>query len=407
MIVICEECGKKYQIDPQKIKGEKAKFRCKVCNHIIVITKPEISPEPLIDVEKEISKEQTPPPPTEPTFQQEISKEEDTLLTKIEPVISEKVTPPVEERKLPSKPIILEGRKRRFGLRAKMTALFFLVPFIILLATGIFFTVQFQELAKVITNEGVTIATNMGEQAIANIAKSVAAQCKIYLDSHPQLDKKDFNTDPNFKKIAVQQVGMTGYTALYELPGPDGIWRTWAHANPKIVGIDMSTLKDSLKENFPGFWQIYTAVKPQSDSKGYYNWKDPDGRIRPKFMVCTVIEGTNYVIAATTYIDEFNQPMKDLEIIAGEHADRVRNLNFLILLIALVLFGSIVSLFGHRLTGKIKELTNAADRISVGELDFEIKLKSNDEIGDLAEAISRMQDSIRISIERLRRRKGV
>jgi HAMP domain-containing protein len=34
----------------------------------------------------------------------------------------------------------------------------------------------------------------------------------------------------------------------------------------------------------------------------------------------------------------------------------------------------------------------------------EIKIKSKDEIGNLAEAISRMQDSLRLAIERLRRR---
>jgi methyl-accepting chemotaxis protein len=53
----------------------------------------------------------------------------------------------------------------------------------------------------------------------------------------------------------------------------------------------------------------------------------------------------------------------------------------------------------------IRKLTDAANRISVGELGVEIENKSKDEIGDLAEAITRMQDSIRLSIERLRRRR--
>jgi len=46
-----------------------------------------------------------------------------------------------------------------------------------------------------------------------------------------------------------------------------------------------------------------------------------------------------------------------------------------------------------------------ADRISIGELGMEVKTTSTDEIGELAEAIARMQDSIRLSIERLRRRR--
>ena len=71
----------------------------------------------------------------------------------------------------------------------------------------------------------------------------------------------------------------------------------------------------------------------------------------------------------------------------------------------LLLIGLIVSIYGHRLIGKIRSLTEVADLISVGELGREIDIKSKDEIGDLAEAIARMQDSIRLSIERLRRRR--
>ena len=71
----------------------------------------------------------------------------------------------------------------------------------------------------------------------------------------------------------------------------------------------------------------------------------------------------------------------------------------------LLLIGMIVLFYGSRLAGRIKSLTDVADRISVGELGAEVTTKSNDEIGDLAEAISRMQDSVRLSIERLRRRR--
>jgi HAMP domain-containing protein len=62
-------------------------------------------------------------------------------------------------------------------------------------------------------------------------------------------------------------------------------------------------------------------------------------------------------------------------------------------------------IYGYRLSKNIGKLTDAADRISVGELDVVIEIKSSDEIGALAEAISRMQDSLRFSIERLRRRR--
>jgi len=40
MLVICEDCAKKYNIDESRIKGEKAKFTCRECGHIIVVEKP-------------------------------------------------------------------------------------------------------------------------------------------------------------------------------------------------------------------------------------------------------------------------------------------------------------------------------------------------------------------------------
>jgi len=73
--------------------------------------------------------------------------------------------------------------------------------------------------------------------------------------------------------------------------------------------------------------------------------------------------------------------------------------------VTLLLIGIIVFVYVHRLTGKIKSLSEVAERISVGELEMEIETKSRDEIGELAEAIARMQDNIRLSIERLRRRR--
>ena len=41
MIVICEECGKKYRIDASKIKGTAASFKCRVCTHMIMVSKPQ------------------------------------------------------------------------------------------------------------------------------------------------------------------------------------------------------------------------------------------------------------------------------------------------------------------------------------------------------------------------------
>ena len=123
-------------------------------------------------------------------------------------------------------------------------------------------------------------------------------------------------------------------------------------------------------------------------------------------MVCTPIEGTPYIIAATTYLDEFTQKQSLLSNRSWEMSNRIQNTIWLIWGGTLFLVGTVVLFYGYRLSRRIKSLTDIAERISIGELEADIPTQSKDEIGELAESISRMQESIRLSIERLRRRRA-
>ncbi|HNC46267.1 MAG TPA: HAMP domain-containing protein, partial [Acidobacteriota bacterium] len=60
--------------------------------------------------------------------------------------------------------------------------------------------------------------------------------------------------------------------------------------------------------------------------------------------------------------------------------------------------------FSQRLTQPIILLTEASNRISLGELDEAIAVGGSDEIGQLAESLERMRISLKSAIERLRRR---
>jgi predicted Zn finger-like uncharacterized protein len=386
MIVICEECGKKYRIDPSKIKGAAARFKCRVCTHMIMVSKPQDTPAAASEVDLSVTETanesaDTGTPPAGPEIKLDRSAGEH----------------------IPVKPARKSGL---MNLRAKMLLLFFFLPLLLMIGASLLYLWQFDKMAVLLTDESTKIVNQMAEDKIADLSTAVAIQCRLYLLAHPELNKKDFMNDMGFKTLAVQKVGLTGYTALYEMPDPDNIWRTWAHVNPKIIAIDMSTLKKPLGKNFPGFWKIYTGVKGGKRSQGYYTWQDKDGKFREKFMVCTPVAGTPFVVAATTYLDEFTGPVRLMETRAGLLTEKTRLITWAILGGTIFLIGIIVLIYGHRLTGKIKSLTDVAERISIGDLGIEIETKSKDEIGELAEAISRMQDSIRLSIERLRRRRS-
>ncbi len=385
MIVICEECGKKYRLDVSKIKGSAARFKCRVCTHMIMVSKPQSAP-PAAAAEGLSSTETA----AETAGKQASATEPDITLDRSATERSQ------------VRPVRRAGI---FNLRIKMVLLFLFVPLVLMICASLLYLRQLEQMSALLTKESTKIVNQMAEDKIADLSTAVAIQCRLYLLAHPELKKEDFMNDMGFKTLAVQKVGLTGYTALYEMPDPENVWRTWAHVNPKIIGIDMSTLKKPLGRNFPGFWKIFSGVKGGKRSQGYYTWQDKDGRFRDKYMVCTPVAGTPFVVAATTYLDEFTGPIKLMESRAEILTEKTRLITYAILGGTLLLIGIIVSIYGHRLTGKIKSLTDIAERISIGDLEIEVEAQSKDEIGELAEAISRMQESIRLSIERLRRRR--
>ncbi|WP_370060173.1 HAMP domain-containing protein [Neptunomonas phycophila] len=52
----------------------------------------------------------------------------------------------------------------------------------------------------------------------------------------------------------------------------------------------------------------------------------------------------------------------------------------------------------------ILELSESARQMSLGKMDEEIKVNSSDEIGELADAISRMQKSLKVVFKKLRQK---
>ena len=147
----------------------------------------------------------------------------------------------------------------------------------------------------------------LGESSIHQRALAVALQVEQFLRLHPELltaQTEQLQAEDDLTAIALQLVGETGYTALYD---SDGI--THVHPNPAIVGTDLHILADSL----PAFWAIFEASLEGSPASGYYEWQDAEGVVRDKYMSCVPVGDTSFRVAATTYIDEFFQPVTETE----------------------------------------------------------------------------------------------
>lgn len=81
---------------------------------------------------------------------------------------------------------------------------------------------------------------------------------------------------------------------------------------------------------------------------------------------------------------------------------------FQILAIAILLIATFLSMLmaimaGRSITKPVLQLSDAANRMSLGEMDVRIEVNSTDEIGELASSISRLQASLKIAMQRLRK----
>ncbi len=86
-------------------------------------------------------------------------------------------------------------------------------------------------------------------------------------------------------------------------------------------------------------------------------------------------------------------------------ADRLGSIFVAITLLVTALVLVATYFITRALSRPIVQLTEVADRISLGELDAEINIQRKDEIGELADAVGRMQASLQAAIERLRARR--
>ena len=108
------------------------------------------------------------------------------------------------------------------------------------------------------------------------------------------------------------------------------------------------------------------------------------------------IRGINYGWALAIQQEE-------QEVFAGLKRIQKFAVTLLILTIVLVLF---IAWFSARVVvTPIKKLTEIAERMSLGDLNMKINIPSKDEIGMLAQAVKRMQTSLRLAMERLRQKR--
>jgi methyl-accepting chemotaxis protein len=447
MDIICDVCGKKYRVDETKMKGEKAKVKCKACNNIMVITKP--APEPA----------------AEPSFSPEIPEPEVSQAAQIsERPIERPATQRQEPEEIPTP--IYGGQKVRFGLFGKIITVMLIVS---LLPFAIFWGITLRE-----TNERIRTDT---EALMAQTAQGLSNQVNDWINNNVSILRtaaklSEITSMDGLQQKPILETIQKQYPWMYLVftVGTDGMNVARSDDVPLKDYSDRQYYKDIIRgKNLS--WQtligktskkpaLVLAVPIKSDdqtigvmaaamtvddiSKSIGTWKagntgyaflvDEKGFVisHPNRQYVAKRENLNnhplianyrkkgWTTITTRFKTSNGQPalghvrsnnygwalalqQEESEVFSA--LNRVQRFA-LTLLGCTILLVSVIAWFSARaIVTPVMKLTDAAERMSLGELNVKIDIKSRDEIGLLAQAIGRMQTSLRLAMNRLRRKR--
>jgi len=303
--------------------------------------------------------------------------------------------------------------KVKFGIRGKILVFFLALS---LTSLGVISFVALSSMSEVgyivkqnsismgetVVNTSIAALEDLGRRLLKQKAVDVAKEIELFFERHPDLEVSECKGNEELRVIAIQRVGRTGYTMAY-----DRSYTVYFSANPNLVGANLHGVAGEPAH----YWSILER-SVAGEASGYYDWEDEEGNVRPKYMYCVPVEGTELVVAATTYIDEFSAPAEGTKtkiasavLATSEYIDEQMDkaqLTFLAVILGMIVVVSVLGyLLARTITGPILELTKGVEVIGKGELDYSIKMNTGDEIQQLAEQFNTMASTLKESYANL------
>lgn len=459
MDIACDSCGKKYRIDETKMRKESAKVKCKACDHIMVITKPAPEPEFATPISDEFA---------ERGLTQEVGVPRSVVDQPASARSSFEAPPSVESEPEPEKeaPAYVGGQSVRFGLFTKIIIVMLFISLVPFLS---FWGLTWQETNERIRTDTEALmaqtAEGLGKQVDSWITYNVSIlEAAARLPEIISMDREA--QEPYLENIGKQYpyiylaftVGLDGMNVARSdgkplkdysdrqyykdvIKGKNLSWQTLIGKTSKkpalvlavpiksgdqIVGVMAGAMTvDAISQNIATWKAGNTGRAFLIDEKGFVIAHP----IR-QYVVKRKNLNSDPLIANfrkrgwTTITTQFNNPKGNPAlghvrstkkgwalVLQQEEAEVFQALDLvqrsaLILLACTVLVVTIIAWLSARaIVTPVRKLTDAAERMSLGELNVKIDVKSRDEIGLLALAVGRMQTSLRLAMNRLRRKR--
>ena len=458
--IACDECGKKYRVDETQMRGTRAKVKCKACNNVMVVNRPmattdAVPASPVADSQTPVTSDlPEPPPPRHESVPQSVV-DRPTGSAKDNPVES------VEDASG-----LISGQKIRFGLFGKIILVMLTVS---LLPFAGFWGINLRETNERVRleTENLMAQTAWGLEAqingwinnnisilrtAANLPEIVGMDSlsqerilKVIQKQYPWMylvftlgpdgmnvarndDRplKDYSDRQYYKDILAGKrlswqtlIGKTSKKPALVLAVP-------IKSGDNLLGVMAAAMTvDEISNNIATWRKGATGFAFLVDEKGFVI-SHPDrqyvterknlsshpliaGFRKKGWQTMTSKFSEAYGETAFGHVRSNNygwalvlqQQYKE----AFESFNRVQAFALTLLAGTVLLVLIIAWISARAIVTPIRKLTDAAERMSLGELNVTIDIKSKDEIGLLALAIGRMQTSLRLAMNRLRRKR--
>ncbi len=429
--ISCEHCGKRYRLDETKITGASAKYKCTECKGVFVVHAPsKEKPAPSF------SAQQQPPG----SSGEKVQVREDT-----EDIVD---------------------KKPRFGLSGKVLIIMLVVS---ILPLGIFWTILYRESSAQVKKDTELLMAQTSEGLSGQVEEWIDKNIRVLemaaglpdimgMDQYmqePVLQSISANYPWKYLVFTTDEEGMnvgrddgnplTDYSdRQYYADIMDGNQLAWQTLIGRTSGEPALVIAVPITaDNGYTLGVMASAMSIDEISRNIARWQrgdtgfaflvDETGKVVSHQVPEYVLEERNlenhplvqayrenngptsisfttengnqalghaigndygWVLAVQQDHEEVFAPLRDVQQFA------------ILLLAATVVFVVIISLFSaRRITKPIIALTNAAEKMSLGDLKVTIKVTSKDEIGQLSQALKRMQTSLRLALERLQKKK--
>ena len=359
MLVICEDCAKKYSIDEQRIKAPKVRFNCRACGHIIIVEKP-----------KSIPKKSSENLSSSDLFAEQGGADQD----------AGEIKKKKQEKKATNKPVAEPSPAVRAALRHSAAATGKGTPFFLYLL-GIML-IGLLIISTLFVHFYLNTIPDILQHQLELRSRALTESLKGTIRG--PLSRKDYLTVNREVKRASKLSGVA-YAAVRNEKGIV-VAGFFSNLN-KFENYFAQKIKE---RGFQSDILIRNATPPSEEGAGL---KIKIGGVSVYDQVITLPD-TGGELHIGLYIDELDKHF--FQVLLSPLTLVLLLLFFLTAYILFVLLDKLI-------TEPMRSLTNVANRISLGELDLAIMAAGPREIRELGAALERMRHSIKVSMERLSR----